>query len=148
MKILLSGLVSVITLFTPLYAQTTADEEQVKNVIVDAFQALADLDMAKFRSYCQPDFMLLENGEIWTVDTLEARMKPRIGSGMKRINTVDFERVTVKGNVAWVTYNNQADIDAKGQKRTIKWLESAVLEKERRGWKMTLLHSTVLLRKN
>ena len=148
LNVLLTGLCSVITLFTPLYGQTTTDEEQVKNVIVDAFQALADVDMGKFRSYCQPGFTLLENGEVWTVDTLEARMKPYIGSGMKRINTLTFHRVSVKGATAWVTYNNQADMEIKERKRTSRWLESAVLEKSKGAWKLAMLHSTVVTKKN
>lgn len=146
-KILLTGLLSVSTLLTPLYGQTTADEERVKKVIIEAFQALADMDMSKFRSYCQADFVLLENGEVWTVDTLEARVKPYLGSGMKRVNTLDFRKFTVKGSTAWVTYHNQADIDMKGQKMTLKWLESAVLEKNQGKWKLALLHSTALPKK-
>ncbi len=147
-RILLIGLVALLTLFTPLYGQKTTDDEQVKKVIVDAFQALADIDMTTFRSHCQPDFVLLENGEIWSADTLEARMKPYIGSGMKRVNTLDFVKTTVKGNTAWVTYQNRADIAVNGQNRTLRWLESAVLEKEKKVWKLALLHSTVLPKKN
>ena len=147
-KTLLVGLLSAFTLVMPLYGQTTADEQQVKKVVLDAFQALADLDMAKFRGYCQLNFTLLENGEVWTVDTLEARVKPYIGSGMKRVNTLDFKRVSVNGATAWVTYNNRADIDMKGQKMKREWLESAVLNNEQGVWKLAMLHSTVLPKKN
>lgn len=147
-KVLLTLLLTLLTRSTPLYGQVTTDEGQVKKVIVDAFQALADVDMAKFRSYCQPDFTLLENGEVWTVDTLEARVKPYIGSGMKRINTINFKRVSVKGATAWVTYNNQADVEIKERRKTNRWLESAVLEKSKGAWKLAMLHSTVLTKKN
>lgn len=134
-------------LLTASLALAQADEAAVKTVVTDAFQALADIDVARFRSHCQPDFTLLENGEIWTVDTLEARMKPYVGSGMKRVNTLDFKKVTVKGTTAWVTYLNRADLDRNGQKMTVRWLESAVLEKENRTWKLAMLHSTVLPKK-
>lgn len=144
LKILLAGLLTVCPFVSTLYGQKTTDEELVKKVVVDAFQALADVDMHAFRRHCQPDFTLLENGEIWSVDTLEARMKPYIGSGMKRINTLDFVQVRMKGSTAWVTYRNRADIAQKGQSRTIRWLESAVLDKEKGVWKLAMLHSTVL----
>lgn len=144
----LLGLLTLLSPTAPLLAQTAGEETAVKKVVVDAFQALADLDMTKFRSHCQPDFTLLENGEVWTVDTLEARIKPNIGSGMKRINTLVFRRVAVRGTTAWVTYDNRADIERKGQQRTVRWLESAVLEKVNGVWKLAMLHSTVLPKKN
>jgi ketosteroid isomerase-like protein len=147
-KALLLGLLTLNPFVASLKGQNTTDDEKVKHVIVDCFQALADVDMNKFRSYCQPDFVLLENGAVWSLDTLEAKMKPNIGSGMKRINTINFRKLVVKGATAWVTYDNQADIDRKGQKTTIKWLESAVLDKINGNWKLAMLHSTVLPKKN
>jgi ketosteroid isomerase-like protein len=63
---------------------------------------------------------------------------------MKRVNTIDFIKVTVKGPVAWVSYHNMADIAKKGKQRQVRWLESAVLEKTKGEWKVALLHSTVL----
>lgn len=116
----------------------------MKKVVVDSFQAIADLDLPKLRSYCQTDFVLLEDGQVWTIDTLENRLKPNLGTGMKRVNTIDFINVKVKGPVAWVSYRNTADIVRDGKQRQVRWLESAVLEKTKGEWKLALLHSTVL----
>jgi hypothetical protein len=100
--------------------------------------------LPKLRSHCQADFSLLEDGQVWTIDTLENRLKPNIGSGLKRVNTIDFINVTVRGPVAWVSYHNTAAIVRNGNERQIRWLESAVLERQKGEWKLSLLHSTVL----
>ncbi|MBC3792175.1 nuclear transport factor 2 family protein [Spirosoma utsteinense] len=127
-----------------LYGQNTADETKIKQVIQGFFQAFSDEDIPKLRSYCQADFTLLENGEIWSLDTLEAKLKPNFGKGMRRINTIYFSRIQVKRATAWVAYSNQAAIAMKGRKATIHWLESAVLEKSKGAWKLSMLHSTKL----
>jgi len=127
-----------------LYGQNTADETKIKQVIQGFFQAFSDEDIPKLRSYCQADFTLLENGEIWSLDTLEAKLKPNFGKGMRRINTINFSRIQVKGATAWVAYSNQADIAMRDRKVTINWLESAVLEKSKGRWKLNMLHSTKL----
>ncbi|WP_185731310.1 nuclear transport factor 2 family protein [Larkinella rosea] len=137
-------LVVLLTIPLPGRGQVNKEEDQVKKVVVDAFQAIADLDLPKLRAYCQTDFSLLEDGQVWTIDTLENRLKPNQGSGMKRVNTIDFIKVTVKGPVAWVSYHNTADISRAGKQRQVRWLESAVLEKTNAEWKLALLHSTVL----
>ena len=143
--LLLLLIVLLTTAALPSYGQTNKEEEKkVKHVIVDAFQAIADLDLPKLRSYCQTDFSLLEDGQVWTIDTLENRLKPNLGSGMKRVNTIAFIQVTIKGPVAWVSYHNTADIEKNGKQRQVRWLESAVLVNTKREWKLALLHSTVL----
>ncbi len=125
----------------PAPAQTP--EAPVWQTVVDFFQAMADLDFPKMRSYCQPDFELLEHGEVWTLAVLEDKLKPNVGTGMQRTNAFEFIKVTVKGKTAWVSYHNSARIVRQGQERNVHWLESAVLEKTRQGWKIALLHSTV-----
>ncbi|MGA0555663.1 nuclear transport factor 2 family protein [Larkinella sp. VNQ87] len=137
-------LVLLTTITFPTLGQQNREEEKVKKVIVDAFQAIADIDLPNLRSYCQPDFILLEDGQVWTIDTLENRLRPNLGSGMKRVNTIDFIKVTVRGPVAWVSYHNTADITRNNKQRQVRWLESAVLEKMKGEWKLALLHSTVL----
>ena len=139
-------LLTVVLCFTLLFGHPAAaqtPEAQVRQTITDFFQAMADLDFPKMRSYCQPNFQLLEHGEVWTLDILEEKLKPNVGTGMQRTNAFEFITVTVKGKIAWVSYHNAARIIRAGQERNVQWLESAVLQKTRQGWKITLLHSTV-----
>ncbi|GAB3037944.1 nuclear transport factor 2 family protein [Spirosoma pulveris] len=145
MKVLF--LLILITNAVSLFGQTTSDEKNVKQVVNGFFQALSDEDIPALRSYCQTDFTLLESGEIWSLDTLEAKIKPYFGKGASRINKIDFKKIDIKGANAWVVYFNQADMEMNGKKGTIRWLESAVLTKYKNQWKIALLHSTTLAKK-
>ena len=141
-------------LCTPVYLSAKAipksanAPEKPEQVIIDFFQAMADLNFTKLRSYCQPDFELLEHGEVWSIDILENKLKPNVGTGMHRENKFDFIKVKVQGKTAWVSYWNEAHITRTNQPdRHVKWLESAVLVKTSQGWKIGLLHSTVVPQK-
>lgn len=133
----------VIGLYFPAAAQNKKEEEKVKSVIIDFFQALSDAELVKMRTYGTPDFLLLEHGEIWTMDILESKIKPRVGSNSKRTNKFEFINVKIQGKTAWVSYHNEAHIVRDTNVRDVKWLESAVLQKTKQGWKINLLHSTI-----
>ncbi|WP_052731027.1 nuclear transport factor 2 family protein [Spirosoma radiotolerans] len=147
MKLLSVIILLTAVAFSPLYGQSKTDEQNVKQVINGFFQALSDEDIPSLRSYCRTDFTLLESGEIWSLDTLEAKIKPYFGQGARRINKIDFKKIVIKGTSAWVVYFNQADMELNARKGTINWLESAVLTKNEGQWKLTLLHSTTLPKK-
>jgi ketosteroid isomerase-like protein len=66
------------------------------------------------------------------------------GVDFKRVNSFDFLQTEVRGNTAWTSYFNQADMQINGTPRQVRWLESAVLVKEAGGWKVKVLHSTVI----
>ncbi|GAB2564098.1 nuclear transport factor 2 family protein [Spirosoma aerophilum] len=144
MRVLVLVILLANAAFVPLYGQNTTDETNIKQVINGFFQAFSDEDIPALRSYCHTDFTLLESGEIWSIDTLEAKIKPYFGRGASRINKIDFKKIVIKGTTAWVVYVNQADMEMSGKKGTIRWLESAVLTKQKKQWKITLLHSTTL----
>ncbi|ADB39807.1 nuclear transport factor 2 family protein [Spirosoma linguale] len=148
MKLLVIVLLLTNVACLPLYGQRITDQQNVKQVINGFFQALSDEDLPSLRSYCRTDFTLLESGEIWTLDTLEAKIKPYFGRGASRINKIDIKKIVIQGTSAWVVYFNQADMELNGRKGRINWLESAVLTKLNDGWKITLLHSTTLPKKN
>lgn len=130
-----------------VYAQRNQTSHQkVQNTVADMFQALADLDAAKLLSYCTDDIEILENGERWNLDTLKLKISRTNPEGFKRINTLDFTDTVVKGKVAWTTYNNRADITRNGKQGHVRWLETAILVREKRTWKMKVLHSTLIER--
>ena len=96
------------------------------------------------KKYCTIDFLLLEDGDVWNMDTLANKLSPFKAVSFSRTNHLDFIRTQVKGNIAWVAYSNSADMVINGQKMNVQWLESAVLVKEGNEWKIQLLHSTPL----
>ncbi len=96
------------------------------------------------KQYATDNFLLLENGAVWNMDTLINKLTRPKGRSFSQINHLDFMETEVTGSTAWVAYNNAADITIDGKTTTIKWLESAFLVRQGKDWKIRLLHSTVL----
>ncbi len=126
------------------YKTAVAQEEkkEIEATIRYFFDGLSEIDVQKLRDHTTADFHLLEMGEVWTLDTLINKIAPRKGLGIVRVNRFDFIRVEQTGSIAWVSYFNRADMSFNEKKRSIKWLESAVLVKEKGKWRIQLLHST------
>lgn len=147
-KLLFVAVISLISICN-VRSQGKLNEKQqsVQKVIIDMFQALSDRDADKLKSNCTPDFVLLENGIVWNLDTLtQKNNQNKAITDFNRINTIDFIETKVRNNMAWTTYNNQAEVTKNGQHSLIKWLETAVLIKEGKIWKIEVLHSTLIKR--
>ena len=64
----------------------------------------------------------------------------------KRTNTFEFIRTETDKNIAWVTYKVSSAITKDRKQITIQWLETVVLERQNKQWKVKHLHSTVIKR--
>jgi ketosteroid isomerase-like protein len=122
------------------------DQQAVQKTVVDLFQALANRDLVNLKKNCTSDILILENGSVWSLDTLMQKVSQNTAPDFKRINTFEFIDTDVNGKIAWTTYNNQAELSRNGKNVVIKWLETAILSKESGQWKTKVLHSTLLKR--
>jgi hypothetical protein len=122
--------------------QTTHDEAAIKQSIVVFFDGLAKLDETMMRGELTKDFQLLEDGLVWNADSLVDILKKIDRTKFTRANRFDFINVQQRGEVAWVSYFNYADITSGERKFKLKWLESAVLVKEAHQWRISFMHST------
>ncbi len=131
-----------------LIAQQVAsnDEQKIKEVIIQLFDGFAQLDIAKITMQTTPDLLLLENGAVWNNDTLVKRItwSKNNYKSFSRVNRIDFIRTEIRGNTAWTSFYNQADIRMDSTARSVRWIESAVLIKEKNELKVQQFHSTVL----
>jgi uncharacterized protein YggL (DUF469 family) len=123
------------------FAQTT-EKAEVQQVITRFFDALSVTNIPLMKAEVSDDFMLLENGEIWTIDTLANKISRPKPEGYLRQNSFDFLSTKIDKNRAYVYYKNKAEISSKTRNATIKWLESAILRKEKGRWRMEFMHST------
>jgi ketosteroid isomerase-like protein len=124
-----------------VFAQSSEDQ-QVRQVLINLFEALSENNLTEMQKFMTPDIKILEHGLIWNMDTLVAiTAKPR-PANFKRVNTIDFFQTEVHGDFAFVSYNNKADISSSAGKRNVTWLESAVLVRSGGKWRVKLLHST------
>jgi ketosteroid isomerase-like protein len=111
--------------------------------VKELFAAMSKHDGKAMQETSTEDFQLLEHGEDWTMQKLVDAVQPK-GEPYERKNFFSQIRAREKGNVAWVSYWNKAEISRASGLRTVVWLESAVIIREDDRWKIQLLHSTRL----
>lgn len=128
----------------PIQAQKSDEKEKVNHVLTRFFDGISVLDIKLMKQYVTNDFLLLEGGDVWNMDTVAVYLNQLKTGSFSRTNHLNFIRTEITGNTAWVAYNNAADMNINGKKRNVQWLESAVLVKEGNEWKIQLLHSTPL----
>ena len=120
------------------------DKDSIEASIARFFDGLSEFNYDKLRDYSTADFLLLEDGLVWNLDTLISKVNPRKNMNIVRVNKFQFIKTEQIGNMAWVSYHNTADFSLGDKKQTVKWLESAVLIKEKGRWRIKMMHSTKL----
>lgn len=126
---------------------STKEQRAVQQTIEKMFTALTNADTVRLKLYCTGDVRFYEYGQIWTIDTLINKVilsKPI--PDFKRTNRFEFVRTTINKEIAWVTYYLQSAITRNGKDENIKWMETVVLIKEKKQWKIDVLHSTRLIK--
>jgi len=132
----------IFLLFTQFSFAQTSEKGEVQQVITRFFDALSVTNIPQMKAEVSDDFILLENGEIWTIDTLANKISRPKPEGYLRQNSFDFIETKVEKNRAFVYYKNKAEITSKTRNATVKWLESAILRKEKGRWRIEFMHST------
>ena len=120
------------------------EKDSIEATIVHFFDGLSEFNNDKMRDCSTSDFLLLEDGEVWNLDTLINKITPRKKLNIQRINKFQFIKTEQNGKVAWVSYYNTADFRRDDKQQTIRWLESVVLTKEGKKWRIKQMHSTKL----
>ncbi len=123
----------------------TRSEQAVQQTVIKMFDALSDRDPVSLKLYCADDVILYEYGQVWNIDTLiNKAITFNTATDFKRVNTIDFINTTVNKKTAWITYKLQSAITSHGKQRLIQWLETVVLVKEKKRWKIKVLHSSMI----
>jgi len=129
-----------------LPAQTTLTQSQqaVQQTIIKMFEALSDRDSVRLKYYCTDDVQLFEYGMVWNMDTLiHKAIVLNTATDFKRVNNFVFTNTSIDKKTAWATYQLRSAINSNGQQRTKEWIETVVLVKDKKRWKIKLLHSTL-----
>jgi hypothetical protein len=136
-------LLAFLTIFTSKpFAQK--EKNSIESSIIRFFDGLSEFNNDKLRDCSSSDFLLLEDGMVWNLDTLINKMSPRKNLNIERVNKFQFIKTEQSGNIAWVSYHNTAEFKLNDKQQTVRWLETAILTKEKGKWKIKLLHSTKL----
>ncbi|MFN8347294.1 MAG: DUF4440 domain-containing protein [Spirosomataceae bacterium] len=124
------------------------DTTAIKNTITDFFEMFVKDDLHYLDSNCTSEFELYESGQIWNNDTLRTIIRKRQARQRtwERTNAFTFLKFNVQQDVAWVSYFNTAYLThtSTQEKRTVRWLESAVLVRKNKKWQLAQMHSTSL----
>ncbi len=127
--------------------QLTASQQEVQQTVIKLFDALSNRDSISLKTYSTAVVTLYEYGQVWTIDTLILKaITLNQSANFKRTNSFEFINTTVDKTMAWVTYRLQSIIFKEGKQATVQWLETVVLVKERKQWKVKHLHSTLIKR--
>ena len=132
-----------------LHAQQsfTKDQQQVQQTVINLFDALSNRDSVGLKNACAADIVLFENGSTWNADKLiQKAITLNTSTDFKRTNKIDFINTTVNDNTAWASYNLHSEIAGNDKLSTIHWLETVVLVKDDKNWKIKVLHSTLIKR--
>lgn len=152
-------IIAFVILFNSVSFAQATEEPQFKKLIEDSFQEIwSNLDESKISKFYTEDFLLLEDGEIWNNDSVKIAIndiKSRFESPdnkshkFERINSFEFIKSKSEGNIGWIAYHNYADMLMNGTSiAKIHWIESATFVKEKNGWRIQSLHSTLFKEKD
>lgn len=148
MKSTLTTILLFLTLGVFAQTATEKDEELLKQLIVDSFQdILSDNKKEKLANHYTGDFVLLENGEVWDLEVIKGYMDQAAAMDNlpRRINSFTFIDIKIYGDAAWLAYHNTARFEMDEQVLgEMTWLESANAVRTPEGWKLELLHSTIV----
>ena len=127
--------------------QSTIHQQAVQQTVVKLFDALSNRDSVSLKAYSTSDITLYEYGQVWNMDTLILKaITLNKSADFKRTNSFEFINTTVDKTTAWVTYRLQSVIIKDGKQVTLLWLETIVLAKAKKQWKVNHLHSTLIKR--
>jgi ketosteroid isomerase-like protein len=123
------------------------DDAAVKQAVEDFYSVYyVNLDKKKYRSLLTEDYLLLEDGQIMDADA-DIALMPAPDDGYKRIDKFDFRSVKLYGDIAYAVYFLKSEItDKKNGARSREYLESAILQRSGKGWRVALLHSTKIVK--
>ena len=145
MLLLLPAIFSIA--FLQAQPSTNNQLQLVQQTVIKLFDALSNRDSVSLKAHGTADISLYEYGQVWNMDTLILKaITLNQSADFKRTNSFEFINTTVDNNMALVNYRLQSAITRDGKQSTIQWLETVVLVKEKKQWKVKHLHSTLIIR--
>jgi hypothetical protein len=130
----------------PASTISTEEIEAAKNLIQGSFDHIwGGLDSTKITEYHTDDFMILEQGEIWTNKEIKSYIRRSLERENRplRINKMDYISIEKNGEAINLAYHNYASfMQGDSLVGKARWLESALAVKGDGGWKLKMMHST------
>lgn len=123
-------------------ASTTSEQEKIVATVGTIFTAALTDDFAKFDSVVAPGFYMYDGGARFNGDSIVNLIKAQHAAGKRFEWNITEPDVHIEGNTAWIAYVNKGKISDASGTVDQRWLESAVLQKQKGEWKIVFMHST------
>jgi len=124
-----------------------SEKEQIKNIVVDMWDAIENEDIDSYASYIHPDYTTFGETEksLSSGKELEIKNVKEWTSKAKNIHTEMFSpEVRIEGDIAWITYiwadsgiENGIEFSSRGK-------SSRIFKKEKNKWLCIHSHFTLL----
>lgn len=144
-----SSLLFILLIVTATSIAQSVNKEHlsVQQTIIKLFDALSKRDSVSLKAYCTNDVSFYEYGERWNIDTMILKaITQNKAAEFKRVNSFDFINTSIDKRMALVNYRLGSIITRDGKQSMVQWLETIVLLKEKKQWKVKHLHSTLIKR--
>jgi ketosteroid isomerase-like protein len=139
-------LASVAVTSSTASAQTT-DEEAIQSVLVAMWDAVEKGDIDSYKSYLHPDFTAFGENDVYLAEG-KALEVSGMADYMKRAQGVHTEmhhpKVTVRGDVAWITYYWTDSGSIGGQRFTSRGKSTRIFVRENGRWLVIHGHYTAV----
>ena len=139
----IAALLLLLYLPSSAQAQQTDEDTAVVDAVRTMYRAVAKDDLDLFHSVVSSHFYAFDGGKRFDGDALPLLIRQAHESGVVYVWQVTEPEVHRTGNTAWIAYTNVGSRTGKdGQTTSMKWLESAQLEKQGGKWVIVFFHST------
>jgi hypothetical protein len=120
------------------------DSIAIAQLIINDYKTFNSWDYKKHVQHYQPHYILIENGDIMSLQDEVNYFRKNAHRSIKRTDQFNFFSIRVQRNFGYAIYELESTIEEDGKSKFYKWTESAICEKAARGWKLALIHSTVV----
>jgi len=118
------------------------DPEVLTKILKEYFDGIKNRDVNKMNSVTTADFVLFEDGKVWTNDSLVNVLNAF--ESFDGTWTFDNMKANIDESSGDVVYFNHGDLVINDTTRMkFDWIESATFRKVDGEWRMNFLHSTI-----
>lgn len=146
-KLTLLLIAILVTAYSQAQEPSSKKQLEIQQAVIKMFDALSARDSVSLKMHCTADITLYEYGQVWNIDTLIRKaITMNQSADFKRTNSFEFINTETDKNIAWVTYRLSSVIFREAKESQVQWLETVILAKQGKQWKVKHLHSTLLKR--
>jgi hypothetical protein len=136
--VMLPGCVHHRTIDCPTSPQANGE---IERTVTDFFAALRNEDRARFEHLTTASFYSFDNGKRFAGTELVDVVHNAHARGVELNWSIDHLDTKVRCDVAWSAWENIGSAGIPPNVQPVHWLESAVLVRDEKSWKIAFFHS-------